>query len=79
MWKKLITWFEMVGCARAAQALASRGMYAEAKALMVEHAKAKATIEELSKLTDRELTDIGISRGEIRSVAYDTSDNLRSA
>lgn len=31
---------------------------------------ARRTMNELSKLTDRELRDIGISRHEIRAVAY---------
>jgi len=32
--------------------------------------KANQTIKELSKLTDRELNDIGISRGDIYAVAH---------
>lgn len=33
--------------------------------------KVSATIKELSALTDKELNDIGLSRGMIRSVAMD--------
>lgn len=32
-------------------------------------AQVNATIKELAKLTDKELNDIGISRGEIRYIA----------
>ena len=35
---------------------------------------AHSTIKELSALTDKELWDIGISRGEIYSIAYDLKD-----
>jgi uncharacterized protein YjiS (DUF1127 family) len=79
MWKKLIAWFEVLGTARAASQLANMGYLAEAKELMVQNAKAKQTIKELSALTDKELQDIGIARGEIRSVAYGYSDNQRAA
>ncbi len=43
-------------------------------------AKAKdrrATFKTLHALTDRELNDIGISRGDIRSIANDTWDDNR--
>lgn len=32
---------------------------------------ARKTIDELSKLTDKELNDIGISRGDIYSIAWE--------
>ena len=35
------------------------------------------TINELSKLTDHELIDIGIPRGDIWYVAHNQNDNLR--
>ena len=38
---------------------------------------AKQTIKELSKLTDKELNDIGLSRGDIWYVAHHQNDNLR--
>ena len=45
------------------------------------HAKRKAireTIKELSKLSDAELRDIGIARGEIWDIAHqDVNDNLK--
>ena len=37
----------------------------------------RSTIKELSKLSDRELRDIGISRGDIYSIAYDNFDMKR--
>ena len=39
----------------------------------------RETFKSLHKLTDRELNDIGISRGDIRSIANDTweDNNLR--
>lgn len=37
----------------------------------------RSTIIELSKLSDRELKDIGISRGDIYSIAYDNFDMKR--
>jgi uncharacterized protein YjiS (DUF1127 family) len=79
MWKKLYSWFELLGYSRAAHQLALLGYYKEAKELMLQHAKAKQTIKELSALSDRELNDIGIARGEIHSIAFGQSDNLRAA
>jgi len=35
----------------------------------------RTTIDELHRLTDKELVDIGISRGEIYSIAHGTSDH----
>ena len=71
--------FESIGYARAAASLASMGMHKEAKELMLHRAKAKDTVKELNRLSDRELHDIGIHRGEIRSIAYGYSDNQRAA
>jgi len=44
-----------------------------------ENAKIRATIKELNKLSDRELNDIGIARGDIYSVAHDDPSLRRSA
>ena len=41
----------------------------ELNAKRIERARINSTIKQLSKLTDRELWDIGISRGDIYSVA----------
>lgn len=49
--------------------------------LVEEYKKARATsetIRELSKLTNEELRDIGISRGEIHDIAYKTHYGERS-
>jgi len=79
MWKTIFAWFEVMGTARAASQLANMGHLAEAKALMLQNAKAKQTIKELSSLSDKDLNDIGISRGDIHSIAYGYSDNQRAA
>lgn len=53
------------------------------KELGAEYKKARAaseTIKELNKLTDKELKDIGITRGDIHSIAmeayYDNRENF---
>jgi uncharacterized protein YjiS (DUF1127 family) len=52
-------------------------------AALAKRREARATFKTLHKLTDRELNDIGISRGDIRSIANDTweennrRDNVR--
>ena len=38
---------------------------------------AKRTIKELSSLSDKELRDIGLCRGDIWYVAHNQNDNLR--
>lgn len=43
------------------------------KAQMQHRAAVKSTINELSKLSNAELTDIGISRGEIYSIAHEAN------
>ena len=42
-----------------------------------ENSKAKQTIRELNKLSDADLTDIGICRGDIWNVAHHKHDNTR--
>lgn len=42
------------------------------KAKYTYHRQVKQTINELSKLTNKELNDIGLSRGDIWHVAHDT-------
>ena len=46
---------------------------------LAHQAKVNATINELSKLTDRELNDIGISRGDIWSIAHEDASFKRFA
>ena len=44
-----------------------------------QHREIKATINELQKLTNKELNDIGLSRGDIYHVAHDAivNNNLK--
>ena len=42
-------------------------------------AQVNATIKELSKLSDRELNDIGIARGDIWSIAHEDASFKRYA
>lgn len=70
MFKKVWHFFEMLGTARAAAELSRKGYVEQAKNLMVEHAKIKQTIKELNALSDKELNDIGINRGEIWAIAH---------
>jgi len=39
--------------------------------------EAKKTIRELNKLTDKDLADIGLCRGDIWNVAHNKTDDLR--
>jgi uncharacterized protein YjiS (DUF1127 family) len=39
----------------------------------------RETVKELSKLTDKELRDIGITRGDIHSIAMETHFDNRGA
>lgn len=41
--------------------------------------KVRTTINELSKLSDRELNDIGIARGDIYAIAHECKDYARFA
>ena len=41
--------------------------------------KVNATIKELSKLSNRELNDIGIARGDIWAIAHEDADYKRFA
>ena len=41
--------------------------------------RARSTIKELSKLSDRELNDIGIARGDIYAIAHEDTDYARFA
>ena len=42
------------------------------------HQQAKVTIRELSRLSDRELNDMGLHRGDIYSIAYGDETLQRS-
>ena len=70
MFKKIYRFFELIGYARAASALAQMGKIKEAKSLMLNYQKAKKTYNELSALNDKELKDIGISRSDITRISF---------
>ena len=48
-------------------------------AKLTHQSNVRATIKELSKLTDKELKDIGLSRGDIYSVAHEAYLDNRGA
>ena len=48
---------------------ALRGLFARLEARIAYRLRYRATVEELDRLTDRQLADIGISRGNIVAVA----------
>jgi len=48
-------------------------------ATLAHRARVNSTIKELSKLSDRELNDIGISRGDIWAIANESTDYARFA
>jgi len=48
------------------------------KAKLAYRAQVRQTIKDLSRLTDYELNDIGIARGDIRNIAYGDSTLKRS-
>jgi uncharacterized protein YjiS (DUF1127 family) len=49
-------------------------LFKDIKSTRKETSEAKKTISELSKLSDADLRDIGLTRGDIRGVAYKTHD-----
>lgn len=51
-------------------------MFAQIKEHFEKHRTYKRTLKELSKLTDRELADIGISRGMIREIAREHATGI---
>jgi len=46
-------------------------MFKQFRNALAVHARRRRTYQELSRLSDRELNDIGIARGEIRRVLND--------
>ena len=48
------------------------------KAKLAYRAQVRQTIKDLSRLSDYELNDIGIARGDIRNIAYGDSTLNRS-
>ena len=56
------------------------GMHRARRELMRYDSMYRKTYEELSRLTDKELQDIGVSRGMIHSIALESAlDNRRVA
>lgn len=53
--------------------------YKAYKIRSAQHRAYKETVAELSKLTDKELRDIGLSRGDIHSIAMETHYDNRGA
>ena len=52
---------------------AGEGFFAKLKAAIVRRRLYLQTMEELNALSDRELNDLAISRGQLRQVAYDAA------
>jgi uncharacterized protein YjiS (DUF1127 family) len=73
---KIFQHLEIMGYAVAASRLANMGMIEEAKQLILQREQAKKAHKELSRLTDRELNDIGINRGDIRRIAYGNLEKI---
>ena len=55
------------------------GWWKNYKAHLAQHRAYRETVAELSKLTDKELRDIGLSRGDIHSIAMETHYDNRGA
>jgi uncharacterized protein YjiS (DUF1127 family) len=51
----------------------------DAKASYARHKAIQSTIKELNKLSNRELNDIGIARGDIWAIAHEDTDFKRFA
>jgi uncharacterized protein YjiS (DUF1127 family) len=52
--------------------------FKKVNAKLAYRAQVRQTIKDLSRLTDYELNDIGIARGDIRNIAYGDSTLKRS-
>jgi len=52
-------------------------LFKDANSSRKEMSTARKTIKELNKLSDKDLLDIGICRGDIWSVAHNKTDGLR--
>jgi uncharacterized protein YjiS (DUF1127 family) len=77
--RKVMQAFELAGYRRAANQLNAMGYVKEAKRILDEEAAKRQTFKELNALTDKELQDIGIARGEIYDIAYNKSTHPRVA
>lgn len=52
-------------------------LFKDANSTRKELSEARKTIKELNKLTDKDLADIGLCRGDIWNVAHNKTDGLR--
>jgi uncharacterized protein YjiS (DUF1127 family) len=52
-------------------------LFKDLRASRKEISEARQTIRELNKLSDADLLDIGICRGDIFNVAHNKTDNIR--
>jgi len=52
-------------------------LFKDSRASRKEMSEAKKTMRELNKLTDKDLLDIGLCRGDIFNVAHNKTDNIR--
>ena len=52
-------------------------LFKDANSTRKEMSTARKTIKELNKLSDKDLLDIGICRGDIWNVAHNKTDGLR--
>ena len=52
-------------------------LFKDANSTRKEMSEARKTIKELNKLTDKDLADIGLCRGDIWNVAHNKTDGLR--
>ncbi len=52
-------------------------LFKDANSTRKEMSEAKKTMRELNKLTDKDLLDIGLCRGDIWNVAHNKTDGLR--
>jgi len=55
------------------------GWFKKLSAQLEHNRKVRSTIKELSKLSDRELNDIGIARGDIYAIAHEDPSYKRFA
>ena len=65
--------------ANTANWLGLAGWWKNYRKYSAQHRAYRETVAELSKLTDKELRDIGLSRGDIHSIAMETHYDNRGA
>lgn len=64
-----------LGLTLAALVATLRGQASEARSLLARRRVYRQTVRELSALSDRTLSDLGVGRGDIRAVALEASRN----